>query len=116
MTIVGIDTVAIVVSNRKEALRWYADVLGLPVAFIGPFESSSDPAVQGSPDKPGHWIELGPNRPLTRVHLCELPEGNTEPGHTGITFLTDDISADYDLLTVKGVRFLRAPKKMEWGE
>jgi catechol 2,3-dioxygenase-like lactoylglutathione lyase family enzyme len=116
MTIIGIDTVAIVVSNRKNALHWYRDVLGLQVAYIGPSEPNSDPSVQGSPDRPGHWIELGPSRPLTRVHLCELPEGRIEPGPTGITFLTENIQAEHDRLRSKGVRFLYPPKKMEWGE
>lgn len=116
MTIVGVDTVAVVVADRKKALRWYSDVLGLRVGYIGPVESNSDPSVQGSPDKPGHWIELGPSRPLTRIHLCELPGGGTEPGPTGVTFLTDGIEAEYARLKSRGVRFLYPPNKMEWGE
>lgn len=115
-TINGVDTVAIVVSDRRKAIEWYRDVLGLRVAYIGPGEPDADPAVQGSPDNPGHWIELGPNRPLTRVHICQLSDNHTEPGPTGITFLTDNIQADYDRLNSKGVRFLYPPKKMEWAE
>ena len=116
MTITGIDTVAVVVSDRKKAIQWYRDVLGLTVAYIGPFESDTDQSIQGSPDKPGHWIELGPVRPLTRIHLCQLPDSRTEPGPTGITFLTNDIQAEYDRLKSKNVQFLYAPKKMDWGE
>jgi catechol 2,3-dioxygenase-like lactoylglutathione lyase family enzyme len=116
MTILGVDTVAIVVSNRKKALAWYRDVLGLQVAYVGPYESSTDPNVQGSPDKPGHWIELGPARPLTRIHICELHDHRTEPGPTGITFLTNDIHADYNRLSSEDDHFLYPPKKMEWGE
>jgi catechol 2,3-dioxygenase-like lactoylglutathione lyase family enzyme len=78
MTITGIDTVAVVVSDRKKAIRWYRDVLGLRVAYIGPFESNTDPSIQGSPDKLGHWIELGPGRPLTRIHLCQLSDSRKE--------------------------------------
>ncbi len=116
MTITSIDTVAVVVSDRKKALYWYRDLLGLQVAYVGPFEPSADPRVPGSPDRPGHWIELGPGRPLTRVHLCELSDRGTEPGRTGITFLTDNIHAEYDRLRSKSVRFLYPPKKMAWGE
>jgi catechol 2,3-dioxygenase-like lactoylglutathione lyase family enzyme len=116
MTITSIDTVAVVVSSRKKALLWYRDVLGLPLAYIGPSEPSSDPEIQGSPEESGHWVELGPGRPLTRIHLCELADRSTEPGPTGITFLTDDIQSEYKRLTSKGVRFLSPPKKMEWGE
>lgn len=115
MTVRGIDTVAVVVSDGRKALAWYRDVLGLQVAYIGPATANPDPAVQGTPEKPGHWIELGPGRPGTRVHLCEL-EGKTEPGPTGITFLTDDIHADYERLRAKGVHFLYPPQRMEWGE
>ena len=116
MTIIGIDTVAVVVSDRRKALQWFRDVLGLPVAYIGPAEPDSNPSVQGSPDNPGHWIELGPGRPMTRIHLCELEDHRVEPGPTGITFLTDNILAEYQRLKLKGVRFMNSPKEMEWGE
>lgn len=115
MSIQGIDTVAVVVSDARKALRWYRDVLGLPVAYIGPYMPNPDPTVQGAPENPGHWIEIGLGRPRTRVHLCELG-GKTEPGPTGITFLSDDIRADYERLRVSGVQFLSAPQKMDWGE
>lgn len=116
MTILSLDTVAVVVSDRRKALQWYRDVLGLSIAYVGPPESSTDPNVQGTVENPGHWIELGPNRPLTRVHLCELIDHKTEPGPTGITFLTDNIQADYERLQSRGVRFLYPPIKMDWGE
>ncbi|HII41023.1 MAG TPA: VOC family protein [Thermoplasmata archaeon] len=115
MPIQGIDTVAVAVSDGRKSIAWYGDVLGLPVAYIGPEAPNPDPKVQGTPENPGHWIELGPRRPLTRVHLCELG-GKTEPGPTGITFLTDDIHADYERMRRQGVRFLSAPQKMDWGE
>lgn len=116
MVIMGVDTVAIVVADRKKALEWYSSVVGLPIAYIGPYDPDPDPEVQGSIDKPGHWIELGPGRPLTRIHLCELPDHRTEPGPTGITFLTDDIQSDHDRLVKLGVHFLYPPRKMDWGE
>ena len=115
MTLIGIDTVAVVVSDGAKAIAWYRDALGLEVAYIGPEESSPDPSVQGSPEHPGHWVEMGPRRPHTRIHLCVL-DGKTEPGPTGITFLTDDIQADYERMRGQGVRFLSAPRKMDWGE
>ena len=115
MTVFAVDTIAVVVADARKAIAWYRDVLGLPVAYIGPPTSNPDPSVQGSADRPGHWIELGPGRPQTRIHLCEL-EGNTEPGPTGITFLTDDIQSEYERMRSQGVRFLYPPRKMDWGE
>ncbi len=106
---------AIVVSDARKAIAWYRDVLGLPVAYIGPSVSNPDPTVQGTPEDPGHWIELGSRRPMTRVHLCELG-GKTEPGPTGITFLTDDIRTDHERMRARGVRFLSEPQRMAWGE
>ena len=112
--VLGVDTVAIVVSDRHKAIQWYRDVLGLEVAYIGPSVSNADPSVQGTPDHAGHWIEMGPGRPRTRVHVCQMDE--TEPGPTGITFLTDDILADYERMRRLGVEFPVEPEKMEWGE
>ena len=116
MSITSIDTIAVVVSDRRKALQWYAEVLGLPTAYIGPAEPNKDPAVQGTVDNPGHWLELGPSRPLSRIHICEFGNHQTEPGPTGITLLTDDIQALYSRLKSRGVSFNHAPQKMDWGE
>lgn len=114
MSVVGVDTVAIVVKDRREAILWYRDVLGLPIAYIGPNDPNATSG-SGTPDDPGHWIELGPGRPRTRVHLCEMG-GTTEPGPSGVTFVTDDIRADYERMRGRGVRFLYPPRKMDWGD
>lgn len=100
MTVTGVDTVALVVSDGQKALAWYRDVLGLQVAYTAPDQ--------------GHWIEMGPARPLTRVHLCEAE--SAVPGPSGVTLLTDDIQAEYRRLHDRGVRFLSPPEKMDWGE
>src|SRR5439155_761282 len=115
MTVVGVDTIAIVVSDPRKAIEWYRDVLGLDVAYIGPSDSNPDPTVQWTAENPGHWVELGPARPRTRVHLCFM-RGETEPGPSGITFITDDIQADYERMRSQGVEFPLPPEKMEWGE
>jgi catechol 2,3-dioxygenase-like lactoylglutathione lyase family enzyme len=114
MTVMGIDTVAIVVKDRRKAIAWYRDLLGIPVYYIGPNDPNASTG-EGTPEDPGHWIELGPGRPGTRIHLCELG-GATEPGASGITFLTDDIRADYERMTAKGVVFRSPPERMDWGE
>jgi uncharacterized glyoxalase superfamily protein PhnB len=114
MGILGVDTIAIVVSDRHKAISWYRDVLGLDIAYLGPNDPNADPDAVGTPDNAGHWIEMGPLRPQTRVHLCQMDE--TEPGPTGITFLTDDIKAEYERLRRVGVEFPMPPEEMEWGE
>ncbi len=115
MSLRGIDTVAVVVSDTAKAIAWYRDVLGLPVSYLGPESPDLDPRAQGTPERPGHWVELGLARPLTRIHLCNMG-GETEPGPTGITFLTDDIQGDFERMRARGARFLSAPQKLDWGE
>lgn len=102
------DTVAVVVRDRKRALEWYRDVLGLTEAFV--------PRDSAYPGGVGHWIELGSGRPLTRIHVCEVSKEWGVPGLTGITFLTSDIKRAYRILKRRGVNFKSEPKKMEWGE
>ncbi len=115
MAILGLDTVAIVVRDRRKAIAWYRNVLGLQVAYIGPNSPDAEPSAQGTAENPGHWIELGPARPLTRVHVCEIAD-QVESGPTGITFITSDIRADFERMRAKGVKFLYPPKHMDWGE
>ena len=112
VTVLGVDTIAIVVSDPRKAIAWYRDVLGLDVAYIGPSEPNPDPSIEGTADDPGHWVELGPGRPRTRVHLCFMG-GETEPGPAGITFITDDIQAEYERMRRAGVEFPLPPEKME---
>src|ERR1700704_1030303 len=111
MGCLGIDTIAIVVSDRLKAIRWYRDVLGLDVAYIGPRISNANPTVQGTPEDAGHWIEMGPRRPETRVHVCQMEA--TEPGPTGITFLTDAILADYNGPRERGFESRWPPEKRD---
>lgn len=51
MVISSIDTVAIVVSDKRKALKWYSEILGLSVWFIGPAAPSSDPQENGEVSK-----------------------------------------------------------------
>src|SRR2546427_4124283 len=87
MTVLGVDTIAIVVSDPQKAIEWYRDVLGLDVAYIGPSESNPDPSVQGTAENPGHWVELGPARPRTPGPPC-LMRGEAEPRPSGSPVLT----------------------------
>jgi predicted enzyme related to lactoylglutathione lyase len=96
-------SVAIVVSNRKNAVRWYQKKLGLDVI-----------------DREGHWVTVGSKRRGIRLHLCQTtefdPKGKLEPGNSGIMFQVDgDIEKAYRALKRRGVKFSHPPKKMEWG-
>src|SRR2546426_4617699 len=109
MTVLGVDTIAIVVSDPRKAIEWYRDVLGLDVSYIGPSDSNPDPSVQGTAENPGHWVELGPARPRTPAHLCFI-RGVTEPGPSGIPFFTGHIQADYKRIPRQSVEVPLPPE------
>lgn len=75
MTIMGTDMVAVIVSDRKRAVSWYRDVLGLRFAYVGSPEANDDPTVQGSPDDRGHWrARFGECLPGEEAHASELDQ------------------------------------------
>ena len=92
----GIVDVAIVVSDSKKALKWYAEVLGLERR-----------------DTRGHWITVAPKGSKTVLHLCQ--SRNLEKGNTGIALSTKDIEKTYEELRAKGVEFPHPPKDEGWG-
>lgn len=91
-------SVAVVVSDRKKALKWYREKLGLRVL------ANED-----------HWVVVG-SRDGVQLHLCEPMGGKLEKGNTGILFQTSgSVPAAYRALSRKGVKFPNPPKKVEWG-
>ncbi|MEM0128767.1 MAG: VOC family protein [Thermoplasmata archaeon] len=95
--------VAVVVSDRVPATRWYRQKLGLSVV-----------------DRKGHWVTVGDRRRGIRLHLCAArkfdPMARPERGTTGILFEVDgDVEKAYRSLERRGVRFSHPPKKMEGG-
>ena len=96
-------SVAIVVSDRRKAVRWYREKLGVEVS-----------------DQSDHWVTVGSKRRGVRLHLSQVtefdPKGKLEPGNSGIMFLVDtDIPKAYRQLKRRGVKFPFPPKKEEWG-
>jgi len=99
-----VATVAIVVSNRKNATEWYTRNLGLDLV------ESMD-----------HWIAVGRKGKGGLLHLCQLsefePSAPLEPGNSGITLRLPgtDFVAECDALKANGVDFVEGPKKEPWG-
>jgi predicted enzyme related to lactoylglutathione lyase len=83
-----------------RALRFYNEILGLPVAL----------------DARGfNHAEVGPNEPLAKIGLHATGEKSKRKRRTGIVFDTDDIYALYERLTDHGITFTRKPTKRPWG-
>jgi len=49
MTVLGVDTIAIVVSDPRKAIAWYRDVLGLDFAYIVRARRTRIRALRGRP-------------------------------------------------------------------
>ena len=99
-------SVAVAVSDRKKAARWYTKTLGFRV-----FD-----------DDPEHWTTVGDRSGKFLLHLCEVGgkpgtrPPRSEVGNTGILLVTDPpFARACAALKKKGVRFSMPPKKMPWG-
>jgi predicted enzyme related to lactoylglutathione lyase len=89
------------VSDMDRALRFYNEILGLPVAL----------------DARGFdHAEVGPSEPLAKIGLHDTGKKPKRKRRTGIVLDTDDIYALYERLKKRGVKFTLKPTKMPWGD
>jgi len=98
-----VASTAVVVKDRAASLRWYTEVLGLPIAIRG-----------------DHWVTVGHARKGGAIHLCQGSELDPpvplEPGNTGILLLVDgDFHANCEELKSRGVEFVDGPTQRPWG-
>ena len=104
----GIDrtyfrSVALVVSDKANAKRWYADVLGLDVL-----------------DEMDHWVTVGRKGKEGRIHLCQTSDfekdSQLEPGNSGIMLVVPgDFRTSCAAWKQRGVKFTQEPEKFPWG-
>lgn len=88
------------VSDFDEAIEFYHEKLGLPIALEA---------------RKFNHVELGPDEPLAKIGLHAIGKKKRRKKRTGIVFETDDIHAFYERLSEEGVRFTLKPTKMPWG-
>ena len=96
-------SVAVVVSDRKRAVAWYTEKLGL--ARVNDDE---------------HWQTVGKKGGSGLLHLCQVSEyddkASLEPGNTGIALtLAGDFVKSCAALEARGVEFASPPTKHDWG-
>ena len=101
-----IVSVAVAVSDRKKAARWYGRTLGFRV-----FD-----------DDPEHWTTVGDRSGRCLLHLCEVGgrpgkrPPKSEVGNTGILLVvTGSFARACADLKRKGVRFSMPARKLPWG-
>ena len=95
--------IRIFTTRWDDALRFYRDVIGLPLTF-----SNADMG-WAQFDVGGCFIGL--ERAITDEEEAEDLVGR----FVGASLMVDDITATYDALTRKGVEFLEPPERQPWG-
>jgi predicted enzyme related to lactoylglutathione lyase len=105
MTIRGVS-VAVAVTNREQAAKWYIEKLGFKLLE----------------DADGHWTTVGDKSGKFQLHLCEVggragkKPPKSEVGNTGILLVTDEpFLRACAKLKKNGVKFSMPPAKMPWG-
>ena len=96
--------VGIAVKDQDKALKFWTELMGFKV-------------MTDQPMGPGQrWIELGIGKSETGLVLF-TPEGHEDRigGFFNGSFACDDVEATYRQLTAKGVKFVKPPKKEDWG-
>jgi predicted enzyme related to lactoylglutathione lyase len=96
-------SVAVVVSDRNQSVRWYTENFGLD--HIADMD---------------HWQTVGEKGRPGEVHICQVSEYDDkapmEPGNTGIAFhLAGDFVAACRALEARGVEFTVPATKADWG-
>ena len=98
-------SVAVAVSDRKKAAKWYRDTLGFRVVD----------------EEPEHWTTVGDRSGKFLFHLCEVAGAGKKPpksqvGNTGILLVTSEPFARTVVrLKRRKVRFSMPPRKLPWG-
>ncbi|WP_428740252.1 VOC family protein [Tenacibaculum sp.] len=104
--------IALVVKDYDEAIEFYTEKLS--------FEVIEDTY---QPEQNKRWVVIAPpNSTGTTILLAKASKseqekfiGNQTGGRVFLFLNTDDFWRDYNEMTSKGVEFVRAPKKEDYG-
>ena len=104
--------VGIVCSHFDESLRFYRDLLGLPVALD--IQIPAEVAVgAGLAPRPFRQVRLKAGETLIKLMEIEGPpprrSSDFGAGVRWLTFFVDDARKTFEELSAKGVKFLAAP-------
>lgn len=105
-----INVTSVLVDNQDKALAFYTDVLGFLKKTDIPLGGGAKWLTVVSPDAPdGVELLLEPD-----AHPAARPfkEALVEDGIPYTSFAVDDVQAEFDRLTAKGVTFVQPPTEM----
>lgn len=93
--------VAVVVSDKDAAARWWQEKFGFGVHTVG--------------ETTGHALLVAPPGDAFVLHLCQ-GFAPVEPGNTGIAFITDEIVNLVERLDRAGVKIVQRPSGKGFGD
>ena len=100
----GIKFVSVPVRDQDRALEFYTTKLGCRIVTDAPFDGAQ------------RWIELAFPRADTKLVLFTAPGQEAMiGGFMNVTFVADDVEATARELMARGVEFVQAPEKADWG-
>ena len=88
------------VSDIDRSLKFYHEVLGLPIALDA---------------RTFNHAEVGPDEPMAKIGLHVSEDISEGIKRTGVVLDTDDIYLLCERLKNQGVIFTKEPTKMPWG-
>ena len=104
-----INVTSVCVDDQQKALRFYTDVLGFEKKTEVPLGEFFWLTVVSPTDRDGTELLLEPDsHPAVKPFLDAL----VEDGIPSASFAVDDVKAEYERLSAKGVRFVQAPADM----
>lgn len=111
----SIALATVVVRDYDEAIDYYVGVLGFELR-----EDAPRAAVPGNPHK--RWVVVAPPGAGTGVLLAQAADdrqrariGDQTGGRVGFFLHTEDFARDHAALSARGVHFLEAPRKEDYG-
>jgi uncharacterized glyoxalase superfamily protein PhnB len=103
----NIHSTTVVVADQDKALDFYVNTLGWEKAIDQPM---------GPEMRFLTVVPPGATTQLVLAHPGWAGDDLKRGGHTGISFTTTDVDADYKTLSERGVQFMKPVETMPWGD
>ncbi len=104
MNLRHVRLVSVPVSDQARSKAFYTETLGLELVAEEDMASGN------------RWVEVGPAGGETSISLVTWLESMVPGTLKGLILLTEDIQADYDELSGRGVEFLGPIEQQHWGK
>jgi catechol 2,3-dioxygenase-like lactoylglutathione lyase family enzyme len=102
MSVKDVRVVSVPVSDQARAKAFYVDTLGLELV-------RDDDSVPGM-----RWVQVKPRDSSVSLTLVTWFESMPPGSLRGLVFGSDDLQADYERLSSKGVEFDSPPQVQPW--